>query len=58
MSPLRWSADADWKLDYNNIDRMTPEEIAKRRAEFDRVKAEARGMRGEAGLLRSRAEAP
>ena len=58
QSPLRWSADADWKLDYSNIDRMTPEEIAKRRAEFDRVKAEARGMRGEAGLLRSRAEAP
>ena len=37
QSPLRWSADADWKLDYCNIDRMTPEEIAKRRTEFDRV---------------------
>jgi D-proline reductase (dithiol) PrdB len=58
QSPLRWSADADWKLDYCNIDRMTPEEIAKRRAEFNRVKAEARRMRGEAGLLRSGGEAP
>jgi hypothetical protein len=58
QSPLRWSADADWKLDYSNIDRMTPEEIAKRRAEFNRVKAEARRMRGEAGLLRSGGEAP
>lgn len=58
QSPLRWSADADWKLDYCNIDRMTPEEIAKRRAEFNRVKTEARRMRGEAGLLRSGGEAP
>jgi hypothetical protein len=58
QSPLRWSAVADWKLDYCIIDRMTPEEIAKRRAEFNRVKTEARRMRGEAGLLRSGGEAP
>ena len=58
QSPLRWNDDGDWKLDYNNLERMPPEEIAKRRAEFNRVKAEARRMRGEAGLLRSGGEAP
>jgi len=52
QSPLRWSDDADWKLDYCNIERMTPEEIARRRAEFDRVKAEAKKVRQEASSMR------
>ncbi|MDF2765032.1 MAG: glycine reductase [Rhodospirillales bacterium] len=39
QSPVRWSEDADWKLDYCNIERMTPEEIRAARAEFDAVKA-------------------
>ena len=38
QSPLRWNDDGDWKLDYNNLERMPPEEVAKRRAEFDKVK--------------------
>jgi len=38
QSPLRWSANPDWKLDYSNIARLSPEEIAARRAEFDRQK--------------------
>ncbi|HXV23572.1 MAG TPA: glycine/sarcosine/betaine reductase selenoprotein B family protein [Alphaproteobacteria bacterium] len=52
QSPVRWSDSADWKLDYCNIERMTPEELARRRSEFDTVKEEARRMRAEAGLLR------
>jgi len=48
QSPLTWSADPDWKLDYCNVERLTPEEIARRRAEFDRGKVEARSVR-EAG---------
>jgi hypothetical protein len=43
QSPLRWSANPDWKLDYSNIARLPPDEIARRRAEFDRQKALARG---------------
>ena len=31
QSPLAWRG-ADWKLDYCNIERLTPEEIARRRA--------------------------
>jgi D-proline reductase (dithiol) PrdB len=45
QSPLRWRADADWKLDYSNIDRLSPEELARRRAEFDRGKEIARELR-------------
>ena len=45
QSPLRWSEDASWKLDYNNVSRMSPEELARRRAEFDRQKEIARGNR-------------
>jgi hypothetical protein len=48
QSPLRWSDDARWKLDFSNIEQMTPEEIARRRAEFDRAKEIAKGKREEA----------
>jgi hypothetical protein len=39
QSPLRWREDASWKLDYNNLAKLTPEDIAERRKEFDVVKA-------------------
>jgi hypothetical protein len=45
QSPLRWSESADWKLDYCNIERLSPEELARRRAEFDRGKQAARALR-------------
>ena len=50
QSPLRWNDDGDWKLDYNNLERMPPEEIAKRRAEFDKVKQVALEQRKKAGV--------
>ena len=52
QSPLRWSASPDWKLDYCNIDRLTPEEIRRRRAEFDQARAQAKRLREEAGIFR------
>jgi glycine/betaine/sarcosine/D-proline reductase family selenoprotein B len=46
QSPLVWDAvSPDWKLDYSNIARLSPEEIARRRAEFDRGKEVAKAMR-------------
>jgi D-proline reductase (dithiol) PrdB len=45
QSPLRWTEDPTWKLDYSNIARLTPEEIARRRAEFDSVKDTAKELR-------------
>jgi D-proline reductase (dithiol) PrdB len=50
QSPQRWSDNADWKLDYCNIERLSPEEIARRRAEFDAGKALARKAREDADL--------
>jgi hypothetical protein len=48
QSPLRWREDAAWKRDFSNLDRLSPEEIAERRRNFDEVKAVARGKREEA----------
>jgi hypothetical protein len=45
QSPLRWSADGAWKLDYLNLERIGAEELARRRAEFDRQKELARANR-------------
>jgi len=48
QSPLIWSDNPDWKLDYCNIDRLSADEIRQRRAEFDRQKTIARAVREEA----------
>ena len=47
QSPLRWAASGDWKLDYLNLERIGAEELARRRAEFDRQKELARANRVE-----------
>ena len=48
QSPLRWSDDASWKLDYSNVARLSAEEIAIRRAVFDQQRRIAQRMK--AGL--------
>src|SRR6516162_5882696 len=45
QSPLQWSESADWKLDYCNVERLTADELTRRRADFDRGKAEAARLR-------------
>ena len=45
QSPLRWNDNPDWKLDYSNIARLSSEEIARRRAEFDHGKEIAKSVR-------------
>ena len=44
-SPLRWVADPDWKHKYLDVGKLTPEDIAERRKEFDVVKAVAKAKR-------------
>ena len=46
-NPLRWSDDPSWKRDYSNIDLVPREEIARRKAEFDRIKEVAKTRREE-----------
>jgi len=48
QSPLRWSTDASWKRDYNNVAILSAEELARRRREFDAQKQIARGLRESA----------
>ncbi len=45
QSPLRWSDAADWKLDYMNIERVAPEEIARLRAEAEQARITAKQIR-------------
>ena len=45
QSPLRWAASHEWKFDYSNIDRVSPQELLKLKQEFDRGKAVAASLR-------------
>ncbi len=45
QSPLRWAEDGSWKLDYLNLEQIGPEELRRRREEFDRQKDLARPNR-------------
>ncbi len=49
-SPLTWGEHDDWKLDYCNVERMSAQDIAQRRAEFDHGKTKAREVRKETAL--------
>lgn len=44
-SPLAWTADPTWKTKYLDVSKLSPDEIAARRKEFDVVKAVARAKR-------------
>lgn len=45
-SPLRWEAGGPgWKRDYLAVDHLTPDEIARRRADNDRARDTARAVR-------------
>jgi D-proline reductase (dithiol) PrdB len=46
QNPLRWSDDPAWKLDYANIALLSADEIARRRADFEKQKAIANTARG------------
>jgi len=56
QSPLRWSDSPDWKLDYSNVERLSPQELERRRAEFDANKEIARLKRVQVGRTKSAAD--
>ena len=45
QSPLRWRDDPSWKRDYNNVETMSAEELARRRSDFDAQKKAAHQVR-------------
>jgi D-proline reductase (dithiol) PrdB len=49
QSPLVWTTDPSWKLDYMNIERLAPGEIARLRADYARQRDEAQQVRRTAG---------
>ena len=53
QSPLVWSASPDWKVDYLNLAALSPEEIARRRADFDKQNVVAKDLREGVGITRS-----
>ena len=44
-SPLCWTKDPGWKQQYLDAGKLSPDEIAERRKEFDVVKAVAKAKR-------------
>lgn len=57
QSPLAWSSNPDWKLDYCNIARLSAEEIARRRIDLDKQKSIAMGLREDVDIAKSDSEA-
>jgi hypothetical protein len=47
QSSLRWNSDPSWRLDYSNVERLSSEEIRRRREEFDRQKEIAKTLRDQ-----------
>ena len=45
QSPQRWTDDAEWKKDFNDLSKLSHDQIAERRKEFEVVKAVAKGKR-------------
>ena len=45
QSPLTWSADPSWKLDYSNLERLSAEEISRLREEAEKARITARELR-------------
>jgi hypothetical protein len=44
QSPLKWAGDPGWKRDYGRTDHLTPDAIARLKAEFEAQKAVAKGI--------------
>jgi hypothetical protein len=45
QSPLIWSVDPSWKLDYSNLENLSPQEIARLREEAEQARITARNLR-------------
>ena len=40
-----WSEDSSWKEEFQNVAKLSTEEIVKRRADFDKIKEIGQGVR-------------
>ncbi len=44
-SAQQWRADESWKDDFYSIEKLSAQELAERRAEFDRIKSQAKEVK-------------
>ena len=54
QSPQRWSDKVAWKDEFQNVRFMSAEEIARRRAEFDKIKEVGQKVRDDTEAARAR----
>lgn len=52
QSPQRWSDSLAWKIEFQNVEYMSAEEIARRRAEFDKIKQVGQRVRDDTQAAR------
>ena len=45
QSPLIWSTDPSWKLDYSNLEKLSPAEVSRLSEEVERARITARELR-------------
>ena len=45
QSPLVWSVDPSWKLDYSNLEKLSEQEVVRLRDEAEQVRITARNLR-------------
>lgn len=54
QSPQRWSDEVAWKEEFQNVRFMSAETIARRRAEFDKIKEVGQKVRDDTEAARAR----
>ena len=54
QSPQRWSDALAWKIEFQNVEYMSAEEIARRRSEFDKIKQVGQRIRDNTEAARSK----
>ena len=54
QSPQRWSDALAWKIEFQNVEYMSAEEIARRRSEFDKIKQVGQRIRDNTETARSK----
>ena len=54
QSPQRWSDALAWKIEFQNVEYMSAEEIARRRSEFDKIKQVGQRIRDDTEAARSK----
>jgi len=53
QSPQRWADDPAWKLNFQNVEQIPQQELARRRAEFDKIKEIGQQVRDDTAAARS-----